>query len=88
VSYREPATDFIYPSDQEVEERPEPPSFLRAILYSHGINAKFNRLQALNFLANPKRTQREEAKRLGISERHFRRLLHEARTSYRNRRGF
>ena len=82
----EQTTPFQYPAADEPPDGPLPDyAFLRTIIYSRGVNAKFNRLRALQYLANPKRSQREEARRLGISERHFRRLLHELRTSYRLR---
>jgi hypothetical protein len=80
------STPFVYPQDE-----PDAPTRLREVvllmrsfIYSHGAKAKTRRAEAFEYLAFPRRTQREEAKRLGISERHFRRLLHEWRMSYKN----
>ena len=82
---REASVGFQYPDGEVLHSSQPDYAFLRTIIFSHGVSAKFNRLRAMLYLAHPKRTQRKEARRLGISERHFRRLLHELRMSYRTR---
>lgn len=52
------------------------PGQMKLVLGGRGVHCKFARMTVAEWLANPRRrTQAEEARRIGITPRHFRRLV-------------